>query len=104
MIVIEPMQDNRDKEESTFDKLIRHFNTIQINTFRYNKHFDVMLKIIVKEHWEEWDKFISAAEQCENTISKMSDNLKSMNMILVEAGSKSVLEKKTDTSNEPFRR
>lgn len=63
-----------------------------------------MLNIIVKEHWEEWDKLVIAAEQCETSMSRINDNLKSLNMILTKADSQSVLEQKPDTSNESFGR
>lgn len=102
MIVIDHMQDNRHTDESILDKIIRHFNTIQLNTFRYNKHFETMQNIMVHEHWEEWEGFVLAARHCESSMSKIHDNLISINTILMSVDDKSELEDKPNPSNEPY--
>lgn len=88
MILSESMQENPEKEDNVVEELIMKFNSMQLNSIRYKKHFRIMEEVVIHENWEELNKVLIAANECENHVYKICENLKSINTLLFKIGNK----------------
>lgn len=91
------------RDNSPFDELVKHFNSIQLSTFRYNKHYETMLDIIVHEQWDERSRLVLAARECERNMANIRDNMISISAILSDECGKLLSEEensKMDQSEE----